>query len=269
MNHRRKARRLDGEKIFSIIASLAIVIALVVGVISIIKSTTSGKNKNYINLNLAEEESTQGETETSNKTAQAETGDATAQTPSSTREVVRETASETPKEVEETQAQTEAENEPAAVDENDAAVSVNAVTYHFSESDSLLWPVNGDIILGYNMDNTIYFPTLDVYRCNPAVIIGADEGTPVYSAASGIVDQIFEDRETGTTMVISIGDGYELTYGQLEALSVAVGDHVAVGTQLAQIAQPTKYFTMEGSNLYFKLTLDGEPVDPLLFLIEE
>ena len=52
MNKKRK--KPDGEKIFSIVASLAIVIALVAGIISIVRSNTrQDKKKNYIDLNVA------------------------------------------------------------------------------------------------------------------------------------------------------------------------------------------------------------------------
>ena len=48
----RKKRKVDGEKIFSIVASLAIVAALVVGVISIVRATSNSKKQNYIDLIL-------------------------------------------------------------------------------------------------------------------------------------------------------------------------------------------------------------------------
>ena len=34
------------------------------------------------------------------------------------------------------------------------------------------------------------------------------------------------------------------------------------------MSEPSKYYCEEGSNLYFKLTKDGTPVDPFLFLGE-
>ena len=49
----RKKRKVDGEKIFSIVASLAIVAALVVGVISVVRATSNSKKQNYIDLNIA------------------------------------------------------------------------------------------------------------------------------------------------------------------------------------------------------------------------
>ena len=43
-----------------------------------------------------------------------------------------------------------------------------------------------------------------------------------------------------------------------------MGDYVESGHVLA-VAEPTKYYSVEGSNLYFALQKDGQPVDPVAF----
>ena len=35
------------------------------------------------------------------------------------------------------------------------------------------WPVSGDVLIDYSMDGAVYFPTLEVYKYNPAVILSA------------------------------------------------------------------------------------------------
>ena len=77
---------------------------------------------------------------------------------------------------------------------------------------------------------------------------------------------IYEDPQTGTTLVMNLGNGYELTYGQLEDILVEEGDLVETGVFLGTVAAPTKYYTAEGTNVYFKMTKDGEPVNPLDYL---
>ncbi|MFR2187839.1 MAG: peptidoglycan DD-metalloendopeptidase family protein [Blautia sp.] len=134
----------------------------------------------------------------------------------------------------------------------------------FSEDSSLDWPVAGNVLLDYSMDGSVFFPTLKVYKYNPALIIGADIGSPVAAAAKGIVDSVKVDEETGTTVAMNIGNGYELTYGQLKEVSVKEGDVVEDGGLIGYVSEPTKYYCEEGSNLYFKLTKE-EPVDPFLF----
>lgn len=46
------------------------------------------------------------------------------------------------------------------------------------------------------------------------------------------------------------------------------GATVDKGTVIGYIAAPTKYYSEEGSNLYFAMKKDGEPVDPIAYLPE-
>ena len=43
---------------------------------------------------------------------------------------------------------------------------------------------------------------------------------------------------------------------------MAAGEYVDAGQMIAKVAAPTKYFLVEGSNLYLKCTQNGAPVDP-------
>lgn len=135
-----------------------------------------------------------------------------------------------------------------------------------AEQESLLWPAAGSILIDYSMDGSVYFPTLNQYKYNPALVIGSDAGNQVLAAAKGIVESIYVDEETGTTLVMNIGNGYRLTYGQLKELAVAEGDVVEAGAVIGYVSEPTKYYTKEGSNLYFAMTENSQAVDPILYL---
>jgi murein DD-endopeptidase MepM/ murein hydrolase activator NlpD len=138
-----------------------------------------------------------------------------------------------------------------------------ADTLHFASEDNLVWPLEGDVLLDYSMDATIYFPTLDQYKYNPAVIIGGDVNSKVYLIAKGIITDISTSEVTGCTVTEDLGDGYEAVYGQLKELNFSVGDEVEGGQVIGYVSEPTKYYSVEGSNLYFELLKDGEPVNPL------
>ena len=43
----------------------------------------------------------------------------------------------------------------------------------FKEEDGLVWPIVGDVLINYSMDRTIYCPTLEQYKYNPAIVIAA------------------------------------------------------------------------------------------------
>lgn len=136
----------------------------------------------------------------------------------------------------------------------------------FSESDRLDWPVSGDVILNYSMDQSVYFATLDQYKYNPALVIQSNVNTKVLAAADGQVLSVETTPETGETVAVDIGGGYQLVYGQLKEIQFAVGDRVSRGDLLGFVSEPTKYYSVEGSNLYFQMLKDGEPVNPMDYL---
>lgn len=138
-----------------------------------------------------------------------------------------------------------------------------ADSLHFASEENLVWPLEGDVLLNYSMDATIYFPTLDQYRYNPAVIIAGDVNSKVYLVAKGIITDVSTNEVTGCTVTEDLGDGFTAVYGQLKELNFGVGDEVEGGQVIGYVSEPTKYYSVEGSNLYFELLKDGEPVNPL------
>ncbi len=136
-------------------------------------------------------------------------------------------------------------------------------TLDFKEEDGLVWPIVGDVLVNYSMDKTVYFPTLQQYKYNPAIVIAANKGDSITAAADGRVVSVSYDPAIGNTVVMDLGNGYELTYGQLENITVSEGSYVSVGDGIGTVAAPTKYYSVEGTNVYFKLTKDGEPVNPM------
>ena len=134
-------------------------------------------------------------------------------------------------------------------------------TLHFAEGDGLTQPVQSDILMHYSMDKSTYFATLDQYKYNPATIFSAEEGTAVIACAQGKVTSVFENEEIGKAVTLDLGDGYEATYGQLTEIAVKENAYVNPGDTIGSVAAPTKYYSAEGSNVYFALTHNGEPVN--------
>lgn len=137
---------------------------------------------------------------------------------------------------------------------------------NFSENDTLIWPVSGAVLMNYSMDKTVYFSTLDQYKYNPALIIGGAVNDQVISAGKGLVKSIDRTPQLGTTVTVDMGNGYEAIYGQLQNVQVKTGDQVQAKTVLGYLAEPTRYYSVEGCNLYFELRKDGQPIDPTQFL---
>ena len=140
--------------------------------------------------------------------------------------------------------------------------AVAAQPLHFAESEGLLRPVSGEVLSPFSMDSSVYFSTLDQFKYNSAMMIAAELGSAVTACADGQVISIFENEEIGKALTVDLGDGYQITYGQLDEIRVMEGSYVEPGEVIAFIAAPTKYYSVEGSNLYLKLTLNGAPVNP-------
>ena len=67
-------------------------------------------------------------------------------------------------------------------------------------------------------------------------------------------------------IIVDMGNGYQATYGQLKDVSCEAGDLCKAGEVIGKVSEPSRYYSLEGSNLYLKMEKDGAPVDPMSFL---
>ena len=109
---------------------------------------------------------------------------------------------------------------------NTSASVQEAPKLSFSEDTLMEWPVDGNILMDYNMDQTVYFPTLDQYKLSPAIAVQAVEGAPVLASVPGTVYSIEENAQTGTTVTMENGCGYQASNAQLTDLPVQEEDTV-------------------------------------------
>lgn len=172
-----------------------------------------------------------------------------------------------PKQEPQTSTQPIAENtQQQTQDQTPETQPTAAEELHFNGE--LAWPVQGEVLISYSMDKTVYFPTLQQYKYNPAMIIAGNVNDKVTAAARGKITSIETNSQTGCTVTVDLGDGYQAVYGQLKEVPLATGDVVEAGTTIGYISEPTKYYSVEGSNLYFQLKKDGESKNPLEFMKE-
>lgn len=142
-------------------------------------------------------------------------------------------------------------------------------TANFDNDLKLEWPVAGDIVMDYSIDQAIYDVTLDQYRTNDSVCISAEVGKEIKSAGAGVVEFVGKDNENGETVVINHNNGWKTTYSQLgEDVAVNVGDNVKAGQTIGSIGNPTIYGVGLGSHLDFKVTRDDQSIDPKVALAE-
>lgn len=150
--------------------------------------------------------------------------------------------------------------------EDNIPVTVNAGELDFNSEKTIDWPMNGKVILPYSMETTVYFKTLDQYKCNPGMLIQAGVGSSVQNAYLGQVTDVTSDNTYGNLVTLYIGNGYSLVYGQLDTIYVKEGDFVKAGQSLGTVGKPTDSFTEEGCHLFFQMLKEEEPVDPAIFI---
>lgn len=156
------------------------------------------------------------------------------------------------------------ENETADCATETAASGDPALNYDPKESIS--WPLAGNVIIPYSMDTTVYFETLNEYKCSPAMVIEAKTGDEVKAVYKCKVAEVSSNSELGNYVKLDLGNGYIVTLGQFEDIKAALGEYLEAGDVVGTIGEPSRFYTKEGTNLYFAIEKDGNPVDPMLLI---
>lgn len=179
---------------------------------------------------------------------------------SSEEETVQETKEEKETNAHRTQTRPSEEEAAPAGAGRDAA---SALVLNFSQTQSMVWPVEGNVLLDYSMDSTIYFPTLEQYKVNPGLVIQGDVSQQVLSPANARVLEAGNNEEIGNYLILDLGDEYSLICGQLKEVQAVAGEYLEKGQVIGYVAEPTKYYTLEGPNIFVELQKEGKPLDPL------
>jgi murein DD-endopeptidase MepM/ murein hydrolase activator NlpD len=100
-------------------------------------------------------------------------------------------------------------------------------------------------------------------KIHTGIDLAVDTGTRVNATARGVVT--FADRNGGYGKVIYVDheNGMTTRYAHLSKLLVQVGDHVMRGQTIA-LSGATGNVT--GEHLHYEVRLDGEPVNPRVYL---
>ena len=156
--------------------------------------------------------------------------------------------------------------DPAVREAGAGGSAATALVLNFADTSKMLWPARGNVLLDYSMDSTIYFPTLEQYKCNPGLVIQSEVSTPVYAPAAARVLEAGNNEEIGDYLVLDLGNDYTVTCGQLKEITAVQGEYLEAGQLLGYVAEPTKYYTIEGSNVFLEMRHGEKTVDPLDYL---
>jgi len=117
-----------------------------------------------------------------------------------------------------------------------------------------------DAVFAAPVRGTITFKYGEAKKYNVhAVSIAAEEGTPVYAAADGVVAQAGYAAGDGNRIAIAHGGGYESVYNHLQQILVEEGAQVKRGQLIGTVGSTGN---STGPHLSFELQRDGEFIDP-------
>ena len=128
-------------------------------------------------------------------------------------------------------------------------------------------PLEGEPVAPYSMECLSYNETTRDWRVHAGCDLAAEAGTAVKAAADGEVYTVYEDEAMGTTVVIRHDGGYTTHYASLsQEVPVKAGDKVTLGQTIGTVGSSALMESALGDHVCFKVTRDGEVVDPAQFL---
>ena len=125
------------------------------------------------------------------------------------------------------------------------------------EVTGIIKPVNGEILKLFSDKTPVYSKTMDDWRVHDGVDISAKVGDSVFACAGGVVEDIFDDKKMGTTVIID-HNGIKSKYQNLSPnVAVQKGDEVAEGAVIGVVGDSATYEIADAPHLHFELT-DGD-----------
>ena len=106
-------------------------------------------------------------------------------------------------------------------------------------------------------------PVTGEVNVHTGVDIRGNQGDPINSFASGVVDAVGYDHTTGNYLSIDHGNGIKSFYCHCHQIDVIVGQEVTVAAQVAQVGTTG---ASTGPHLHFELKLDETNLNPLDYI---
>ena len=133
-------------------------------------------------------------------------------------------------------------------------------------------PVTGQMFKGHDATIQVYSNTMGDYRVHLGVDIATAPDAPVYAAADGQVEKIWNDAMMGTCVAITHKDETVSIYKNLAkdlAKNITIGAEVKQGQQLGNVGDTAVVEMADEPHLHFEVTVKGLSVDPLDFFSEK
>ena len=136
---------------------------------------------------------------------------------------------------------------------------------------SFVLPVSGALSGKHDADMQVFSNTMNDYRVHLGVDIVTSASAPVYAAADGKVDKIWEDVLMGYCIAIKhSGNCYTIYKNLAETLPEGIAEGVSVrsGQLIASVGDSAMVEVAQEPHLHFEMTVADLGVDPLEYFDE-
>ncbi len=137
---------------------------------------------------------------------------------------------------------------------------------------SFVLPVSGVLFKKHDPSLQVSSNTMNDYRVHIGIDIVTSEAAPVYAAADGKIDKLWEDVRMGYCMAIKhSGDCYTIYKNLAETLPDGITEGVSVraGQLIASVGESAMVEIADEPHLHFEMTVADLGVDPLEYFDEK
>ncbi|MDY5627281.1 MAG: M23 family metallopeptidase [Clostridia bacterium] len=121
------------------------------------------------------------------------------------------------------------------------------------EITSIIKPVNGEILKLFSDKTPVYSKTMGDWRVHDGIDISAKVGDSVFACANGVIEDVFDDKNMGTTVIIDHGS-FKSKYQNLSPnTAVQKGVEVKEGDTIGVVGDSAAYEIADAPHLHFEL----------------
>ena len=159
------------------------------------------------------------------------------------------------------------ETEPPETEPVEADPPSNGVSKPVEDKlPSFVLPVKGAILKEHDASLQVWSVTMGDYRVHLGIDVVTEENAPVYAAADGKIQKIWEDVKMGYCIAVQHSGDCVTVYKNLgETLPEGISEGVSVrsGQLIATVGNSAMVEIAEEPHLHFEMTVGGLSVDPL------
>jgi len=124
-----------------------------------------------------------------------------------------------------------------------------------------IMPTNGYVTRGFGVHSD---PFTGIRRMHAGIDICNREGTPIYAAANGRIENIKKMGQLGITIILNHGNNLKTYYGHISKATIKVGQNVTRGDKIAELGNSGR---STGPHLHYAVKLNNKWVNPMDYIL--